>query len=131
MIRRDDRSDVDAIVAGAFRTHQLIDRCVRASRIEQQIRTAVARALRVRREHAGDELVAIVEPRRHAMDCADERRAAGADHAEAQTTAHFRPSIRRFAAASAPELAKSSNACSATRMMWRWINCAPSAAPCS
>jgi hypothetical protein len=117
MVWRNDRDDVDAIGTRAFRAHHFIHRTITTARIEQQLCATVARALRIRREHAGDELVAVVEARRHPMHGADERAAAAADHAESQATAHFSPSIRRLAAASAPELAKSSNARSATRMM--------------
>ncbi|RZI60175.1 MAG: sugar phosphate isomerase/epimerase [Zymomonas sp.] len=41
------------------------------------------------------------------------------------------PMMRLFRSRSAPPAAKSSNACSVTRMMWRSMNGAPSAAPCS
>src|SRR5580704_17335319 len=45
--------------------------------------------------------------------------------------AHSNPNMRRLAAWSAPELAKSSKVVLAAWMMWRAIKGAPSAAPCS
>ena len=97
-------------------------------------------------QRARDQLVAVVEPRRDPVHRADECALAAADHAEPQPPPelslalafdrHQRlpqpmPSMRRFAAASAPPAAKSSNAVSVTRMMWLAMNGAPSRAPSS
>src|SRR5690606_12493497 len=103
-------------------------------------------ALRIRAQRARDQFVAVVEARRDAVHGADERALAAADHAETQPAPepalalafdrHDRlpqpmPSMRRFAASSAPPAAKSSNEVSVTRMMCAAMNSAPSRAPSS
>ena len=93
----------------AFGRDHILEGRIAAIRSEQQIRTALARALRIRGQHARDELVAVIQPRSHAMHGADERAASAADHAEAQppvpwsdveavrrTALRPSPSIREF-----------------------------------
>src|SRR5439155_617408 len=102
-------------------------------RCETEIGAGFPGALGIGRECARDQLVLPVHAGAEPMHAADERAAPAAHHAEPQRLDHRQamPSIRRFAAWSVAAPAKSSNACSVTRMMWSAMNFAPSRAPSS
>src|SRR5690606_35777205 len=97
---------------------------------------------RIGRKRAGHQFELVVDAGGDAVHSADEGALAAADHAEPDAAAlrllfatldrHgqllSRPSILRFAASSVPAPAKSSKACSVTRMIWCLMNSAPSRA---
>ena len=84
VVRRNDRHRVDAVVQPTLPPGHLGE--VRVSPVgpQQQILAGKSRPLGIRRERAGNELPAVVEPRRYPMYRADERAAPAADHAETE-----------------------------------------------
>ena len=154
VVGRDDGDRVDAIGSIRFRLRHGAVVAVSAVRRDVQLGGAGAGALGVGRQGAGHQFVAVVHARGDAVHRADERALPATHHAQADAPGHagaaacfdchssvlcacalsvayWMPSILRLALASTPPPAKSSNARSATRMMWSRMNTAPSRAPSS
>ncbi len=128
---RDDRDGLDAVAARRLGLghRRVVGVAAVVGQAERERRSAAL--LGAGRERAGDQLVLVVEPRRHAMHGADEGALAAADHAEPDPPAGPARSALRFdrhggalQAEHPPGLlrialppAKSSNAFSVTRMM--------------
>ena len=79
---RDDRDRVDAVLQAALPPGHLGEVAIDPVRLQEQILAREPRPLGIGGERAGDELPAVVEPRRDAVHRADERAAPAADHAE-------------------------------------------------
>ena len=141
VVRRHDADDLDPVGAFRFGRRHRGKARVHPVRRETQIGARVPRPLGIRRQCARDQLVLPVQPGAQAVHGADERAATAPDHAEPERARRggvggrfdhqATPSMRRLAATSVPAPAKSSNACSVTRMMWSAMNFAPSRAPSS
>ena len=146
VVRGDDRDRVDAVGARGFLGRHFLEARIGPLRRDPQLGGGCFGAFRIGAERARDQLVAVVEARGDAVHGADERALAAADHAEAQPAPEPAlalafdghrllpqpiPSMRRFAASSAPWPMKSSNEVSVTRMMCAAMNSAPSRAPSS
>ena len=146
VVRGDDRDRVDAVVARRLLLRHLLEAGIGALGRDPQLRGRRPGPCRIGAERARDQLVAVVQTRGDAVHGADERALAAADHAQAQPAPELAlalafdrhaalpqpmPSMRRFAAWSAPWPMKSSNEVSVTRMMCAAMNSAPSRAPSS
>ena len=138
VVRGDDRHRVDpfALRQRRFAREQRGIGRIDPRRIEPEQVTGPRILARIGAECAGRQLPVAVERRGHAMDGADERALAAADHAEPErmpdhASPRSRPRRVRIAPLSTPLEAKSSNARSVTRMIWSRINGAPSRAPSS
>ena len=146
VVRGDDRDRVDAVVARRLLLRHLLEAGIGALGRDPQLRGRRPGPCRIGAERARDQLVAVVQTRGDAVHGADERALAAADHAQAQPARELAlalafdrhaalpqpmPSMRRFAAWSAPWPMKSSNEVSVTRMRCAAMNSAPSRAPSS
>ena len=145
VVRRDDRHDVDAVVARGLLRRHLREAAIGALRRDPKLCRRGPGARRIGAQRARDQLVAVVQACGDPMHRTDEGALAAAHHAKAQPAPgvvvpaldrhaclpRSMPSMRRLAASSAPPAAKSSNAVSVTWMMCSAMKGAPSAAPCS
>ncbi len=84
VVRRDDRHRVDAVRPLPFSAGHRVEIVVDAVRREEQVLPGEPGAPGIRRECARDELPAVVEPGRDAVDGSDERAAPAPHHAQAQ-----------------------------------------------
>jgi hypothetical protein len=84
MIGRDDGDDIDPVGPRCLARRHLGEAAIGAVGGDAETRREAAAAFRIRGQRARHQLVAVVEPRRHAMHRADEGIGAAADHAEAQ-----------------------------------------------
>ncbi len=126
VIRRHDRDRLDAVLQPRLSARHLLEIAVGAVLAQAELEPGRLGALGLGRERARDQLVLVVDARCDAMHRADEGALAAADHAEpdpaaetlaASRDAHQIPSACLLALTSVAPPAKSSNACSVTRMM--------------
>ena len=129
VVRRHHRHRADPVVARRFRPRHLAK--VGIAAVEAEVSRRRLRPRRVRRQRACDQPEAAVHARGDAVDGADERALAAADHAKGDRRHHASPSAAATAALSGACAAKSSKAWGVVRMMWRRTNSAPSRAPSS
>ena len=85
VIGRHDRHRVDAVLQAALPPGHLGEVGIDPVRLQEQILSREPRPLGIRGERTGDELPAVVEPRRDAVHRSDEGALPAADHAEPKT----------------------------------------------
>ena len=83
-VRCDDGHDIDAILARRLGPGHLTVIGVAARGIEPQVSAGFDRPLRIGAERAGDQFIAVVEPRGDPVRLANEGATPSADHAEAK-----------------------------------------------
>jgi hypothetical protein len=83
-VRRDDADNIDAVLARRLGLCHFAIIGVAARGIESQVAARFDRPLRIGAERAGDQLIAVVEPRSNPVRLADEGAAPASNHAQAQ-----------------------------------------------
>ena len=141
VVRGDDDHRVDTVGTPRLAPGHVSVIGIAAFGVQTQFKPTGQCALRVGGQGPGDQFVAIVQAGSSTVCRGDETALATANEADTYASLHVcfhqgftagpKPSTWASICGSVPLAAKSSNARSATRMVWRRINSAPSRAPSS
>ena len=104
VVRRHDRDDVGAVLAGFLFSEQRLGRRVGAAGCDAESCCRGRRSLGIRRQHAGHDLVAVVQSSSGAVHRPDEAARPTTDHGESQPSAEHLDHRIRFHRVGSPRL---------------------------